>query len=282
MARCACGRSGPLFGGRCVPCVQHPQGGRAAKRQARFGSIRRPEVPDAFTRQYIETALWSSNDNADDSGGDPLDKNYSPSDITVDTLHTMIEDCEKFQTENAPMLLRAYAEGRGRDRAHYDATSAGHDFWLTRNGHGAGFWDGDLPKDVGEALTKASRKFGEFDLDVYRGKIYSPNVSATKRGHTKGTPSKTEMISRTKLGEMMSPWGSDFSYGQGSGSIGAVGSYYSVGRVYPDRKFVERAIAEAEANIPKAMRGEHGWTKKDAADLGKIARGLRHYLKTDY
>lgn len=26
---------------------------------------------------------------------------------------------------------------------------AGHDFWLTRNGHGAGFWDGDDGKVYG-------------------------------------------------------------------------------------------------------------------------------------
>jgi hypothetical protein len=42
--------------------------------------------------------------------------------------------------------------------------SAGHDFFLTRNGHGAGFWDRGYPEDLGEALSEASRKFGEADL----------------------------------------------------------------------------------------------------------------------
>jgi len=280
-SRCACGRPGPLFGGSCIGCVRTAttaRGGRAPSK-ARFGSIRRPEVPDTFTQSYIETALWSSSDNKDDSGGDPLDQNYSASDITVDTLNAMIADCMKFQADNAPMLRRAYEEGRGRGRAHYDAASAGHDFWLTRNGHGAGFWDGDLPKDVGEALTKASKKFGEFDLDVYRGKISSPYAPATKRGHAKGTPGKSELISRKKLAEMMYPWGGDSGTGL---PVYAVASYYGGGNVYPDRNMVERAIAITEANIPKANRGEHGWTKKDAVDLGTIARGLRHYLKTDY
>ena len=241
----------------------------------RFGSIRRPEVPDAFTRQYIETALWSSNDNSDDSGGDPLDKNYSPSDLTVDTLREMIADCEKFQAENARMLARAYAEAK----KPYDAENAGHDFWLTRNGHGAGFWDRDLPKDVGDALTRASEKYGEINLYVEGGRIGSDQARATKGGHSKGTPSKSEMISRKKLGEMMGPWGGD------SGSalpVLAVGSYYSGGHVYPDKTMVERAVQEIERDIPLARRGEYGWTKKDAADLATIARGLRHYLKTDY
>ena len=49
----------------------------------------------------------------------------------------------------------------------------GHDLWLTRNGHGAGFWDGDYADDVGEALTKISEAMGEIDLYVGDdGKIY--------------------------------------------------------------------------------------------------------------
>ena len=38
---------------------------------------------------------------------------------------------------------------------------AGHDFWLTRNGHGAGFWDGDWEEDIGAALTRLSGEFTE-------------------------------------------------------------------------------------------------------------------------
>ena len=39
---------------------------------------------------------------------------------------------------------------------------AGHDFWLTRNGHGAGFWDGDLPV-YGDLFTKIAKGYGEVD-----------------------------------------------------------------------------------------------------------------------
>jgi hypothetical protein len=50
--------------------------------------------------------------------------------------------------------------------------SAGHDFWLTRVGHGAGFWDGDWPKN-GDALTEICKKYKEIDLYVGDdGKIY--------------------------------------------------------------------------------------------------------------
>ncbi len=37
---------------------------------------------------------------------------------------------------------------------------AGHDFWLTRNGHGAGFWDGDWPT-YGDKFTEIAKSFGE-------------------------------------------------------------------------------------------------------------------------
>jgi hypothetical protein len=37
---------------------------------------------------------------------------------------------------------------------------AGHDFWLTRNGHGAGFWDGDWPEH-GDMFTKIAQGYGE-------------------------------------------------------------------------------------------------------------------------
>ena len=40
---------------------------------------------------------------------------------------------------------------------------AGHDFWLTRNGHGAGFWDRGLG-EAGKKLTDAAHAFGECNL----------------------------------------------------------------------------------------------------------------------
>src|SRR6056300_403211 len=40
----------------------------------------------------------------------------------------------------------------------------GHDFWLTRNRHGAGFWDGDWADD-GDTLTELAHSFGETEFD---------------------------------------------------------------------------------------------------------------------
>ena len=101
---------------------------------------------DAFTRQYIETALWSSTDDDDE----PLDRNYDASDIHPDSLRRIVDDCERFQSLAGDMIL-------------CDPDRAGHDFWLTRNGHGAGFWDGEWP-DHGDTLSELSDSFGECDL----------------------------------------------------------------------------------------------------------------------
>ncbi len=115
---------------------------------------------DPFTAAYIEAALWSSNDESDESGGRPLDETYTPADIAKSTLAQMIEDCAQFQLANDQDI-------------RINPTKAGHDFWLTRNGHGAGFWDGDWPEEAGKRLTKFSKKFGYYNLLVGRdGKIH--------------------------------------------------------------------------------------------------------------
>ena len=98
---------------------------------------------DAFTRHYIVTALWSSTDNTNPQGGDPLDANYSLEDFAPEALLRIVADCQKFQSENSRLIERAYQE------SNQDAEKCGHDFWLTRNHHGAGFWDGDYTKETG-------------------------------------------------------------------------------------------------------------------------------------
>ena len=42
-----------------------------------------PTDLDAFTNAYIETMLWSTNDESDEKGGEPLDTNYGPTDIAA-------------------------------------------------------------------------------------------------------------------------------------------------------------------------------------------------------
>ena len=118
-----------------------------------------------FVDGYIECMLWSSNDESDpETGGEPLDRNYGPDDIAPESLTKIKKDCKAFVKSNRKDLGE-YLEHRG-------ASSAGHDFWLTRNGLGAGFWDRGLG-DLGKRLSTASKRFGECNPYVGDdGKVY--------------------------------------------------------------------------------------------------------------
>jgi hypothetical protein len=98
---------------------------------------------------YVACALVSSCDD----DGDPLDSSYSPDDIDSATLNKMREDCENFLEANKEDL----------EASGLDSGQIGHDFWLTRNGHGAGFWDRGLG-ELGERLSKACKPYGSVDL----------------------------------------------------------------------------------------------------------------------
>jgi hypothetical protein len=114
-------------------------------------------MKETFLDAYTTCALWSSNDESNESGGEPLDKNYSRKNLSAEALQVMVEDCHVFQ-RMARVLLSQTPDDYGVERA-------GHDFWLTRNHHGAGFWDRDLG-EVGEKLTELAHLFGEQNLVV--------------------------------------------------------------------------------------------------------------------
>ncbi len=108
---------------------------------------------DAFTEAYIECALWSSSET-DIKGRDfSLYDYYNMEDISNETLTKMIEDCFIFQEKCGELI-------------NDNSAGAGHDFWLSRNGHGANFLDGDYTPEVAEKLMEVSDDFGEYNLYV--------------------------------------------------------------------------------------------------------------------
>lgn len=139
---------------------------------------------DGFTRGYIEALFFTECEpgtvqakanlypgargvwNPETESSLPGDVGYY--DFAPEAFAKIIADCTQFQTAHADLLERAY-EARG-----YSDEYAGHDFWLTRNGHGAGFWDRGLG-EVGDALSafcgwearNLENSFGE--VDAYLG-----------------------------------------------------------------------------------------------------------------
>lgn len=114
-----------------------------------------------FTDAYIEAALWSSTDD----DGAPLDSRYSVDDLAPETLDKMKSDCRAFYVANEEAIWCDGVKNTGGDQT----AQAGHDFWLTRCGHGAGFWDGDWPEPYATTLTSAADAFGNVDLYVGDG-----------------------------------------------------------------------------------------------------------------
>lgn len=120
---------------------------------------------DAMVIHCIATALWSSSGDDDEF----LDAHYDRDDLAEATLKMFEEDCAKFFEANKADILcedAPLAKDFEGPIAERKVAMAGHDFWLTRCGHGAGFWDGDWPDEVGKRLTDASKGFGNVDLYV--------------------------------------------------------------------------------------------------------------------
>jgi hypothetical protein len=123
---------------------------------------------DKFTLAYIEAALWSTTDDDED----PLDANYDIDDLHQSTLEAAVRDCKKFQAEMAQFINDEHRVNKGSGKYSVDEL-AGHDFWLTREGHGAGFFDGDWSDEADVAMTAKSNEFGQANWYVGDdGKIY--------------------------------------------------------------------------------------------------------------
>lgn len=95
---------------------------------------------DEMVKHYLACALWSETDD----NGDPLDGTYALSDFSEDALKVARQDCQHFLDI--------------ADTGDLSAEDLGHDFWLTRNGHGAGFWDRWLG-ELGDELTTVAEHF---------------------------------------------------------------------------------------------------------------------------
>ncbi len=92
-----------------------------------------------------------------------------------DAVAAAKKDCDAFIKENETTL------------EDIEASQAGHDFWLTRNGHGVGFLDRNLGA-VGKRLYEASKAFGEAFIEVgddgwihYRGGKKNPRRKSRRK-----------------------------------------------------------------------------------------------------
>lgn len=108
---------------------------------------------------YAACLLWVA---PEDEKGKNLDE-YGIIDIDEDTLKKMKEEVEEFKEENEDLFLKV----------NMSDEQIGHDFALTRNHHGTGFWDRGFGQD-GNILSERCDKWGEYNLYAGDdGKVYS-------------------------------------------------------------------------------------------------------------
>ncbi len=118
-----------------------------------------PAYATGFLKGYFEAAEWL--------WGEDIDRDKVTRGWTRATRSKMERDCKKFQKENA-RDLQLYVLCCKHNRDHDIGELAGRDFFLSRNGHGAGFFDrGDDP--VFDQLQKAAKAYGQTDFYYDRG-----------------------------------------------------------------------------------------------------------------
>lgn len=128
---------------------------------------------DNVLAQSIRTILWQAGEITGENGeftGESYDEVCDADNCHITTQVKIIADFYTFLADVEPEDVVAYLEVR-------DWSDMIHDYWLTRNHHGVGFWDRGLG-DLGHRLTTISQYGGEYNV------WHSPDGSDHVDGHT--------------------------------------------------------------------------------------------------
>lgn len=124
---------------------------------------------NTITEHYLIALLWTMpGDDECENPGDDIEL----SDLPPETIEEARHEVKLFVAACGPlfdMAMQCYDDGYGQHLVGGAAAAFGHDFALTRNHHGVGFWDRDsegLPRVLGEALTKVCEAFPQVDLYI--------------------------------------------------------------------------------------------------------------------
>jgi len=134
---------------------------------------------DEMVEAYVEALLWAGlaiGDENDTDENTPTfeESGYGADDLTSEAWSDILKDCQDFYETHACILdwIASHNVVEGRSTFTYTADQAGHDFYLTRNGCGAGFWDRGLGV-LGDILTAGSKPYGGTNEYVVNGKVHA-------------------------------------------------------------------------------------------------------------
>lgn len=135
---------------------------------------------------YVEAALWTEEESLRDQQGDDsvYDDDEDEEDTELDKLIRLTsqlnskgiisfsrEDIEPDSLIDAYMGIKEFIRLCGDDLiqrsvSEFGAEQLGHDIWLTRNRHGAGFFDRGYDDEDEKILINAAHKMGGVDLYI--------------------------------------------------------------------------------------------------------------------
>lgn len=122
----------------------------------------------------VQTILFTESDIY----GEPLDDNYSIADFDEESLKKLYAEYQQFIAIVEEKITEKIGDNWECIDDFYDfqqpaLNQTEHDYVLTRNRHGAGFWDGDWSSEVSQILTDAAQSQPEFTALIDDdGKIY--------------------------------------------------------------------------------------------------------------
>lgn len=137
---------------------------------------------ERMTEGYVECAAWA------DCGPDQETYGHDWSDELLAEVQAdcgaFVAACEAIKYVDPGLAEDSLLDCLAEYAPDYSDERFGHDFWLTRNGHGAGYWDrkelsGEIVNkqhgdSLGDALTRVAKAQGSVDLYVGDdGKVYS-------------------------------------------------------------------------------------------------------------
>ena len=115
---------------------------------------------DLFLTDYLNTASWVTCDSDENS------------EFTIEAIERAKKDCISFIAD----VKHSFGEEKGTELLTIEGIDFGylsaHDFYLTRNGHGTGFWDRDeiYGGMNGAILTTLCESMGSSNAYHVRGK----------------------------------------------------------------------------------------------------------------
>lgn len=117
-----------------------------------------------FLSGYRRCATWCGVMVEDNTTGDYFHgDDFDPSYLSDSAIVQSQKDCANFFEANLALM-----QATGQK----DFSQHGHDFYLSRNGHGAGFFDRGYGK-IGDELTEQAHVYGSADLYVGdNGKLF--------------------------------------------------------------------------------------------------------------